>query len=135
MDKESSDEDLLKRYMDVCGLAIEQNRGRFPYSQIFESIATVSPRDVNICVIDNHPVTTFSLRRTQDGDWSTSRLRAQPEGEPPIWIVKREYLQQVIDASDDFVANPAKLDWDWLSYATEGDPSLHGNSEEHAEHA
>ncbi len=105
-------EQLFKAYLDICNRALAQHWGEFPYKQIWNAAKqAVGERSVQVAVYDDEPKTQFELRLEDDHLEASSEKEAN---DAPVWRMNLSYLRQVVEHPDDYIHNPARLDWDWL---------------------
>lgn len=115
MSTKESQDDLFIRYLNICNQAIEANKDRFPYSQILAAAtAPESSRSVEVCIIEDHPEAKYVIQ-VEDSKLSgkphESCEKCDCQGQ---WRVTRSYLEDVIKNPDEYIQNPAKIDWEWM---------------------
>lgn len=105
---------LFIQYVDVVNRAIASNRDRFPFKQLLSiGERMLGDKKIGAAVYKTDPDSPH--------DWFTltyrnGKLSAQEGKESPdiSWKVKEAHLRNVVSNPDPFIANPAKLDLDWL---------------------
>lgn len=106
---------VFTRAINVINAALERNRDEVPYKQILDaSRKAMEGRNLGVAVYESDPDAPF--------DWFTLRFQdsafeivAHGKQDPEIaWKVSRDYLEKVAENPDDYIENPARLDWDWL---------------------
>lgn len=106
-------EEVFQQYLEICNRAIEQNRNKFPYTEIwgtrFKTLTTEAT--LQAIVYDDRPKAAFKLRLTKDMKIEIMEKKPVPEEE---WPFTYQYLKRVVDNPDEYVANPTKLEWGWL---------------------
>ena len=107
-------ENIFQKYLEICNRAIEQNKDKFPYTEIwgarFKALETEAL--LNAIVYDDRPKLNLMLRLTKD-----MKIEIVKKNEVPTeyeWPFTYQYLKRVVDNPDEYIANPAKLEWGWL---------------------
>lgn len=107
--------DLVSDYVAVCNEALHQNSHRFPFKQILGAAKeSVQAQQVEVNILDWGHKESYVFRLGKKG------IKAFPHGTCEdcdcvrSWGVSRDYLEQVASAPSDYIANPAKLNWDWM---------------------
>ncbi|GEM_PF-917338 len=108
--------DLFKRYVDICNRAMEANKDRFPFKQILGAAQNqASPaKNIEVCIIDDRPDAAYVLHFDHDkmsGAAHDSCPNCQCDKQ---WRITRSYLEDVIKNPDEYIDNPAKINWDWM---------------------
>lgn len=106
---------LFQRYLEVCNQALEMNKDKFPFKQILLPLKSANPaKAVEVSIIDDHPVDRYTL--TVNGEKLVGEI-AKPCancGCGGAWRIQKSYLEDVIAHPEDYINNPAKIDWEWL---------------------
>lgn len=106
---------LFAQALDVMNEALVRHEDAAPFKQMLGlSEKLVAGRHIGVSIYDqasDRPIdectVTFEEQRF--------RLVAHGQRDPEIsWKVSREYLEKVVENREDYLAHPAKLDWDWL---------------------
>jgi hypothetical protein len=63
-------------------------------------------------VYDDRPKVAFMLRLTKDMKIEIVDKKSIPPDE--AWPFTYQYLKRVVDHPEDYIENPAKLEWGWL---------------------
>jgi hypothetical protein len=118
---DTQESDLFSRYLEVCNRAIAANGDRFPFKQILGAAQkSQTSKNVEVCIIDDHPEASFVIH-LDDGKVSAQSHSAckncNCKGQ---WRVARSYLEDVIQNPDEYIRNPAKIDWEWM-YGSQDD--------------
>jgi len=111
-------EQLFLDYIAVCNKALEANKDKFPFSQILAA-AKIQPDFVptHVRIIDDMVEPHFQLRLTNDHiecQKNCETCGGLCDQNAQKWQVKTSYLKHVIDHADDYIQNPAMLDWEWI---------------------
>jgi hypothetical protein len=112
-------EQLIKNYFELCFSAIDLNRNRFPFKQIFEA------------AIKRHDVLTISVhvqpnKKSEDvqrfiisfKDSQISIIANLPNSHMinnKTWIVDEQYLKTVLNNQSKYLQNPSYFDWGWIN--------------------
>lgn len=108
-------EDLFLNYLEVCNQALALNHNKFPFKQILGAAGRAeahSKIEVNI-----EGDKSFSYIITIDGN----KIHGEPHGScascncDKKWITNSKYLETVTGAPENYIQNPAKLNWDWMT--------------------
>jgi hypothetical protein len=107
-------EKIFQQYLDVCNRAIEQNKGKFPYTEIWGSRLKDLKEEIKIhaVVFDDRPKLSYMLRLTKEMKIEIAETKDLPAED--AWPFTYQYLKRVVDNPDDYIANPARLEWGWL---------------------
>lgn len=120
---------LFQSYIDVCNKALEFNRDRFPYNHILSTIKETeigNDMPVAIRVINDQGEPHFFLRLNGnqivfDTFYYTNQCcngcdkDCSFKTNENVWVVRSSYLENVILNKDEYIKNPAKLNWEWIS--------------------
>jgi hypothetical protein len=107
-------EQVFQQYLEVCNLAIEQNKNKFPYTEIWGTRLKELKEEVKIhaVVFDDRPKLAYMLRLTPDMKIEIAEKKELPPED--AWPFTYQYMKRVIDHPKDYIANPARLEWGWL---------------------
>lgn len=113
-----SQEELFTRYLEVCNQALKHNGERFPFKQILGAAQTNKHKEVEVCIIDDQPAASYVIHLSDyalSGEPKMSDFWDQEKRcVRPRWRVTRSYLEDVIQNPEEYIRNPAKIDWEWL---------------------
>ena len=113
--KEAQDYELIfQQYLEICNRAIEQNKNKFPYTEIWGARFKALEKEATLhaIVYDDRPKVEFMLRLTRDMKIEIVEKKAiTPEED---WPFSYQYLKRVVDNPQEYIDNPAKLEWGWL---------------------
>ena len=113
-----SDTELFARYLDICNRALARNQERFPYKQILGAAATAQrDKDIEVCIVDDQPQASFILHMEQGKITAAPREACGKCASCACftqWRVPRSYLEEVVGHADEYIQNPARIDWDWM---------------------
>lgn len=116
-------EDLFKSYIDICNQALEKNKDRFPFNHLlsgFEVSDNVS--SVRVEIIDDMQHSRFHLRLI-NGEIEYDETHCQSPcnlchskcgNSSDVWSVRASYLNDVVENPEQYIENPARLDWEWV---------------------
>ncbi|MGH1399423.1 MAG: hypothetical protein ACRBCT_09440 [Alphaproteobacteria bacterium] len=106
---------LVQGYAEVCCDAMQANRDRFPFKQILGAA-----RDA----LRSDPVHVVVKGRAAREDYvfcvSAEGIVVRAHGDCPScecvrsWVADVDYLRAVVEDSEGYVENPARLNWEWL---------------------
>ena len=109
---------LLLRYLEICNQVMSANCHRFPYAQIWsagEDARSGSP--VVLLLVDGEVkaacVVTLGKAEIVAEPLPLSDL-SDMNGTLPRHAVDMGYVLQVVSTPDLYVADPSKINWDWL---------------------
>jgi len=106
---------LFQRYLDVCNRALDMNKDKFPFKQILLPVQlSQSSKTIEVSIIDDLPKDSYTL--TVNGHHLVGNIHGQCanckcDGK---WRIHKSYLEDVIRHPDEYIQNPAKIDWEWL---------------------
>jgi hypothetical protein len=108
-------ERIFERYLDVCNRAIEKNKDKFPYMEIWKARWKKLRSDniLECAVYDDRPKIIYKLQLTED---MKIRIIEKTHAVPnDVWPFKYSYLKHVVENQQDYIDHPANLDWGWLT--------------------
>ncbi len=106
---------LFTDALNVTNAALAKHKDSLPYKPLLQASEKIlGDRRIGVEVYDRDPSSPF--------EYFTIRFRegafefvAHGKREPDVaWKVSRSYLEKITESPEDYVENPAKLDWDWL---------------------
>ena len=107
-------EEIFQQYLEICNQAIEHNKNKFPYTEIwgahFKALKTDAILDA--VVYDDRPKLACKLRLTPD--MKIEIVEKKPIKSEDEWPFTYQYLKRVVDNPKEYIENPAKLEWGWL---------------------
>lgn len=108
-------EQLFSRYIDICNQAIQANKDRFPFKQILAAVKDEhSLSDIEVCIIDDKPNAEYTI------NLDSNKIKAEKYSSCPNcncgtqWRITRSYLEDVIENAEEYIDNPAKINWEWM---------------------
>jgi hypothetical protein len=113
--KDAKEYDLVfQQYLEICNRAIEQNKNKFPYTEIWGARLKElkEEMDIHAVVFDDRPKLAYKLRLTKDMKIEIAEKKELPPED--AWPFTYQYLKRVVDNPKDYIDNPAKLEWGWL---------------------
>jgi len=107
-------EQVFQQYLEICNRAIEQNKNKFPYTEIWGSRLKALEEDMKIhaVVFDDRPKLSYILRLTKDMKIEIVEKKDIPPED--AWPFTYQYLKRVVDNPKEYIENPARLEWGWL---------------------
>ena len=108
-------ERIFERYLDICNQAIEGNKNKFPYSEIWKARweKQVAGSILECAVFDDRPKIIYRLQLTEDMKIKIIEKTHAVPGD--AWPFKYSYLKHVVENPQDYIDHPANLDWGWLT--------------------
>ncbi len=108
-------ERIFERYLDVCNKAIEKNKDKFPYMEIWKARwKNLGSNNILQCAVyDDRPKVIYTLQLTED--MKIKIIKKKDVTPEDVWPFKLSYLKHVVDNPDEYIAHPANLDWGWLT--------------------
>jgi hypothetical protein len=106
---------VFERYLDICNQAIERNKDKFPYTEIWKARWNSLERDskIHFTVFDDRPKVVYTLQLTEDMKIKIiEKTHIVPEN---AWPIKYNYLKHVVENPQEYIEHPANLDWGWLT--------------------
>jgi len=107
-------EEIFQKYLEICNQAIEHNKNKFPYTEIwgahFKALKTEAILDA--IIYDDRPKLSCKLRLTKD--MRIEIVEKKPVQSEDEWPFNYQYLKRVVDNPKEYIENPAKLEWGWL---------------------
>ena len=108
-------ERVFERYLDICNQAIEKNKDRFPYMEIWRARWKKLGADnlLHCTVYDDRPKIVYTLLLTED--MKIKIVKKPPVAPDDVWPFAYSYLKHVVEHPQDYIEHPANLDWGWLT--------------------
>lgn len=108
-------ERVFERYLDICNQAIDKNKDKFPYMEIWRSRWKNLGTDniLKCAVFDDRPKIIYTLQLTED--MKIKILDKNYLAPKEAWPFKYSYLKHVVENPQDYIDHPANLDWGWLT--------------------
>jgi hypothetical protein len=104
-------QELFARYLEVCNQALEKNRELFPYKHIWkEALSNMQNEAVDFDIYEDRPQATYRLKVCDDHLEVLNDTSSTTEH----WGVTIRYLEEVANNPEEYIHNPAKIDWGWL---------------------
>ena len=116
---ETEYESVFRQYLDVCNQAIEKNKDKFPYTEIWNA-RLKGPENstlIHAVVFDDRPKLAYLLRLTPEMKIEISEKKELQTDE--AWPFSYQYMKRVITHPEKYITNPARLQWGWLQYLLE----------------
>ena len=107
-------EKIFQEYVEICNKAIEQNKGKFPYTEIWGARFNALKEEATLhaIVYDDRPKMSYRLRLTKDMKIEIVEKKIMaPEA---AWPFTYQYLKRVVEHPKEYIDNPAKLEWGFL---------------------
>lgn len=107
-------EKVFQQYLEICNRAIEQNKNKFPYTEIWGARLKALEEEIKIqaVVFDDRPKLAYMLRLTRDMKIEIAEKKVIPPEDS--WPFSYQYLKRVVDNPKEYIENPARLEWGWL---------------------
>ena len=113
--EEMSDRALVKRFLDVCNCAIEENANKFPFKQMLAlSNCFLGGRPITVGIYKDDPSKTYDHYTYR---FENSRFSLMEHGKVHDafeWRTCRGYLEKVVKNPREYIENPNQLKFDWL---------------------
>jgi hypothetical protein len=107
------EEQLFLRYLQICNQALESHQDDFPYKQLWESVQKgLQDKTISLAVYDDHPKVTYDVAMS-DNHIDVIGVRNETDN---AWHVNLSYLEKVVANPEEYINNPAKIDWEWISH-------------------
>jgi hypothetical protein len=107
-------ERVFETYLGVCNQAIEKNKDKFPYMEIWRARwKSLEQGDLFQCAVyDERPKIIYTLRLIED--MKIKIIEKTHIVSKDVWPLTFSYLKHVTDHPQDYIDHPANLDWGWL---------------------
>jgi len=112
-------EQIFQKYLEICNRALEQNKTTFPYAEILGARfkAMEAEATLHATIYDDRPKIEFVLHFTRD--MKIEIMEKMPVASEGDWPFNYLYLKNVVDNPQEYIENPAKLEWGWLEIISE----------------
>ena len=107
-------EQVFQQYLEICNRSIEQNKGKFPYTEIWGARLKDLKEEIKIhaVVFDDRPKLAYMLRVNKDMKIEIAEKKELPPED--AWPFTYQYLKRVVEHPKEYIENPARLEWGWL---------------------
>ncbi len=106
-------DDLMQAYLNICNAALERNKDRFPFKQIFEAARKQDfVRKIEVQIQEYNKTYVMQIKNNS--------IVCGPHGEcgscqcDGKWFVSNRYLFSVVQNPKIYIQNPARLNWEWM---------------------
>ena len=108
---------LFKQYLIICNEAMKAHAHEFPYKQIWNAVERLqSGEPVDLTIYDDEPQQHYKVCLKNK---HIDLVQADKNGNIDGWKMNTSYLRKVVENPEEYIKQPAKLDWDWLKDSTE----------------
>lgn len=108
--------DLFLAYVDVCNDALAHDHDTFPFKYIIDAVQSKKTPAAKAIILNKQAFLCYDITLEQNKIYVTcsspSTLPSTPEHLK--WEVDTAYLQTVVGSPEQYIQNPAKLNWEWL---------------------
>jgi hypothetical protein len=106
---------LFTDALHVMNRALEENREAMPWSQMIKAANLIADRlKIGVAVYADDPATPHDYYTVCFSDGKFELLEHGKSEVKIAWKVPRAFLEKVTENPEEYVNNPAKLDWDWF---------------------
>ena len=109
---------LVWGYINLCCDVLRIHHDYFPYKQIFGLAEKQLKEDfkITVHVVDEkHNILPCRLRISNKMDITVSPLHHASYKNKPTWTVEICVLEGAVNDPNEYMINPALLDWGWLT--------------------
>jgi|GEM_PF-3514482 len=105
--------DMFTRYIEICNESLLRNKDRFPFKQIISAAREAKEHKyITVQITPNAPSKPLIIYLKQRIHLATEVDKTMEES--GIWMVDKTYIERVISHADEYIENPAKINWEWL---------------------
>jgi hypothetical protein len=103
---------LFRQYLEICNRAMQAHCHEFPYKQIWDAVERLQAGEpVDLTIYDDEPQHHYKVCLR---DKHIDLVKEEPEEMPEGWKMNTSYLRRVVENPQEYIEQPARLDWDWL---------------------
>lgn len=104
--------ELFQQFLEVCNQAMDAHKDEFPYKHIWEAAEHLqNSGGMHVTVYDDEPKGDYQLR-IQDKHLEMTNDNAHED--TAGWRINTSYLREVVENPEEYIKEPARLDWHWL---------------------
>ncbi len=106
---------LVKHYFNICNTALVRHRNDLvfrPVVAVLNRLASGETIGLTVVDVSDAPAGFFATRFF-DGQF-TPVMEGTPDELDARFILRRDFLEEVVRNADDYIRHPEKLDWSWL---------------------
>ncbi len=108
-------DDLMKCYLDVCNQALALNKERFPFREILGAAEkSEQGKIIEVNIIDADPNISYAMTLGGDGIVAVPHSACTDCKCDRKWQVTKNYLEDVAKNPQNYMQNPAKINWEWM---------------------
>lgn len=109
---------LLLRYLDICNQVLAANCHRFPYRQIWSAGEDARSGKPVVLLLAGDEVKAACIASLGQAEITVEPLELarleKMNGAMPRYPIDMAYVLQVLAAPDLYIADPSRVNWDWL---------------------
>ena len=110
-----SQDDMFRKYLDICNEALAANKNRFPFKQILNAAQQDNiNKQIEVSIIDDKPQSSYVIQLADHHISALPHTSCQDCSCHSKWIIPRSYIESVLKKPEIYIQNPAKLNWEWL---------------------
>jgi len=101
--------------LNTINAALAKHKDDQPYKTMVQAAEkAIGGSQIGVAVYESEPSKPFDYFTVRYRDASFELVSHGKEDPDASWRVSREYLEKVAASPEEYIENPAKLDWDWL---------------------
>lgn len=103
---------LFRQYVMICNQALQAHAHEFPYKQIWNAVERLqSSKPVDLTIYDDEPQHHYKVSLQ---DHHIDLVQDEEDETHQGWKLNTSYLRRVVENPEEYINQPARLDWDWL---------------------
>lgn len=103
------------QYINTCNIALARHKETIPYKQILElGEKIIGGKNIGVEVYGEDPDRPVDLYTIRLNNGNFDVVAFDKQNAAMEWKVKESYLAKVVSHSDEYIAHPERLEWDWL---------------------
>lgn len=108
-------ETLFLEYLNTMNRALAEHENETPYKQIIDASERVlGNKKLGVAIYKNDPDSPHDFYTVEFTDGRIAFVSHGKDAPEYSWKTKESFMADVVENKDDYIQNPAKLNWDWL---------------------
>lgn len=105
----------IKLYVSICNKALALNKDKFPFKQILGAAQkSEQGKKIEIQLAGDNVINSYVFSIENDQIIVTPHALCDQCDCDRKWHMEWPYLHEVLQDPENYIKNPAKINWDWI---------------------